>query len=142
MIINGTEITTEAELQVAIQEFDTNTQNYLRAEFNGLPWVQPIDEIQAETDKYFLRQRDGMLIYFQITAELRLAQQAGEITRAQNRAIEDALKPVRDEVALGQWRTGLEKLEEIGLAGGVISQQMYDRFNLVLTNYLASDIYQ
>lgn len=125
-----------------------HTQESLTAPTDGTPYTTVTENIPgpnpilSETQKYLKRQSDGMQMYFSITAELRVLQSQGAITREQNRAIEDALNPVRDEIVLGQWRTALEKLEEIGLAGGIVSQTMYDRFHLIISDYLSGPMYQ
>jgi hypothetical protein len=125
-----------------------NSQESLTPPAEGIEYTVITEEVPepspilSETQKYLKRQSDGMQMYFSITAELRVLQSTGAITREQNRAIEDALNPVRDEIVLGQWRTALEKLEEIGTADGIVSQQMYDRFHLIISTYLDGPMYQ
>lgn len=136
---NGIQLESLQEIE-ALDEPDS-VKAFLAASFEGETYEPENLEIAAETSMYYKRRQDGLNAYFQITSELRLLQIGGALTREQNRAIEDTLAPVRDEIVLGQWRTACEKLVEIGISGPV-TQQMYDRFYGIIADYLAGPNYE
>lgn len=138
IVHNGVELNSLAEIQ-ALDETE-ETKSFLITLFLGETWIPVVPPLELGTKAYFKRQQDGVAAYFSITAELRLLLKQGGITREENRMIEDALLPVRDEIVLGQWRTALEKLNEIGVAGPV-TEPMYDRFRQIFVDYLEGPNY-
>ena len=85
----------------------------------------------TEFDLYMNRKEDGIRRYLMISAEFRLAKLGGDITPEFHILLEDTLKPVRDEMVLGQFKNALRFLEAIG--SSVITVVNYDRFHLSLT---------
>lgn len=91
--------------------------------------------IDKEFDLYKRRELDGKNAFLRLSAELRLAKLSGAISEQTHAIIEDTLKPVRDEVVLGQWKGGLIILESIGSA--IVGLNFYNRIHLKLTDYIA-----
>lgn len=93
--------------------------------------------IDDETQKYIQRQQDGVMLYAQISAKFRLAKMQGQIDEASHNAIENILRPVRDEVLAGQWKTALKLLEGIGTV--VIGVELYNELHTEISNYITEN---
>lgn len=81
---------------------------------------------------YHKRKDDGVSAYLNIAAEFRTA--GG--SRPVNKAIENKLKNVRDELVNGQWVSALEELEDVNVNSANFTQEMKDRFELSLNTYI------
>jgi hypothetical protein len=138
MTHNGIEITSVE--QIALLDETQSTKDFLIAALLDRPYTQPTSPQYEEEVNYVKRQEDGVRAYLSITSELRILQKAGYITREHNRAIEDTLQPVRNEIVLGQWKTAMEKLVEIGVTN-TVTESMYQRFYSILDNYLTGPMY-
>ncbi len=90
--------------------------------------------IQAEFDMYQKRKADGIDAYLLQSAKLRLAKLSGQITEAGHSAIEELLRPVRDEVVNGQWINAKAKLEAIGSEN--VGIDFYTELHTELTTYI------
>ena len=89
----------------------------------------------SETEKYKIRQCDGVAAYAKISAEFRLAKLNGVITEEAHAVIEQTLIVVRNEVLSGQWKSARLELESIGST--IIGVELYDRLHLQLSDYIA-----
>jgi hypothetical protein len=143
MILNGIEITTIEELELAIVDLDELNKQFLRNEFNGVPNLPVLTEFQvmiaSETDFYInKRKNDGEKAFFELMAELRLHSLQNSLPRAVNKYIERKLKTVRDEVCLGQWISAREYLDEV-VVEGFLTQELYDRVKNKLDTYIAEN---
>ena len=123
-----------------------NTFNVTKWNFDILEWVEgmtqeELDQIAAlqalenETEKYKIRQCDGVAAYAKISAEFRLAKLNGVITEEAHEVIEQTLIVVRNEVLSGQWKSARLELENIGST--IIGVELYDRLHLQLSDYIA-----
>jgi hypothetical protein len=116
---------------------------YLQADGTVLPtdFVFPNDAaseaLELETQRYVKRTQDGINAYAKISAEFRLAKLTGQISEAAHGYIENLLIPVRNEVLAGQWISGLQKLEAIGVLQ--VGQELYDRLHSQLTDYITEN---
>jgi len=90
--------------------------------------------LEKETQKYLQRSQDGQNAYAKLSAEFRLAKVAGIITEQEYHAIEKLLIPTRNEVLAGQWISAKNELESLGAEQ--ISQSLYDRLHLLISNYI------
>jgi len=90
--------------------------------------------LDAETDKYIQRIKDGQEAYSKISAEFRLAKLSGQISEQTHGYIEATLIPVRNEVLAGQWISAKIILESIGAVN--IGQDLYDRLHGQIANYI------
>jgi len=90
--------------------------------------------IQAEFDMYQKRKADGVDAYLLQSAKLRLAKLSGQITEEGHSAIEELLRPVRDEVVNGQWINAKAKLEAIGSES--VGIDFYTELHTELTTYI------
>lgn len=93
-------------------------------------------EVEQEAAKYVLRKEDGVTMFLELAASLRLAKLSGALDEASFNTIEDLLIPIRNEIVLGQWKTGLRKLEVVGPTA--IGQTMYDDIHLKISTYIAN----
>lgn len=93
--------------------------------------------IEAEYEKYVMRKNEGVAMFLELAASLRLAKVSGALDEATFDAIEDLLVPVRNEIVLGQWKTGLRKLELLGSAA--IGQAMYDDIHGKINTYILNN---
>lgn len=89
----------------------------------------------SETEKYKIRQCDGVAAYAKISAEFRLAKLNGVITEEDHAVKEEVLTPVRNEILSGQWISAKKKLESIGST--IIGTELYDRLHLQISEYIA-----
>ena len=123
-----------------------NIFNVTKWDFESLKWVEgmtqeELDQIAAlqalenETEKYKIRQCDGVAAYAKISAEFRLAKLNGVITEESHAVIEQTLIVVRNEVLSGQWKSARIELENIGST--IIGVELYDRLHLQLSDYIA-----
>ena len=84
--------------------------------------------------KYNQRRTDGVGAYLMLASEFRLS---GNL-RATNKAIENKLRQVRDELINGQWISALEELETVNTSVH-FTQELYDRFHLSLSTYITNN---
>lgn len=100
----------------------------------------PLEEaIDVESDIYRKRLKDGQDAVRNMMSELRLNSQANNYPRSVNKAIEDAFKGVSDALSIyGWWVTAKEELDEI-VVSEVVTQEFWDRINLVITTYIAEN---
>jgi len=88
-----------------------------------------------EFEFYVIRQRDGLRMYLNAAAKARNLKQNGVITPENYTAIEEEMKPVRDELVLGQIISARDVLVSKGIA--VIGQEMYDEYLGELNEYIS-----
>lgn len=143
MILNGVEITTIEELELAIINLDELNKQFLRNEFNGVPNLPVLTEFEtmlAQEVEFYInkRQNDGVKAFFNLMAELRLFSLQNNLPRAVNKYIERKLKNVRDEVCLGQWISAREYLDEV-VVEGYLTQELYDRVKNTLDTYIVEN---
>lgn len=143
MILNGVQITTIEELELAIVDLDELNKQFLRNEFNGVPNLPVLTEFEtmlAQEVEFYInkRQNDGVKAFFNLMAELRLMSLQNGYPRAINKYIERKLKQVRDEVCLGQWISAREYLDEV-VVEGYLTQELYDRVKNTLDTYIAQN---
>lgn len=116
--------------------------NYLlsipESELNALPFIDSINRIELEKHRYDKRVTDGQSAYLMLMAELRLNSITNNLPREVNREIEEKLESVRIQVVSGQWISALEKLQAVQV-GGYLTQQLYDRIQTSLTEYIAAN---
>lgn len=92
------------------------------------------DLLQLETNKYINRKKEGELYFLKIIADLRLQKLSNTITEETFDLIEEALIPVRNEIVLGQWKTGLKKLALINPIS--IGESLYNQLYSFITEYI------
>lgn len=107
--------------------------------FNSENWVEnraltQAEIVNIEKQKYIKRTNDGIDAYAGISAEFRLAKLRGQMSEQTQHAIENLLIPIRNEVICGQWISGLQKLQELGIEA--IGANLYNRLHLQLSNYI------
>ena len=68
-------------------------------------------------------------------SELRLNSLENDFPRIVNKTIEDEFMKVTEAVERGWWITAKEECE-IVVVGGYVSQELYDRIYLTITNYI------
>lgn len=127
-------------VEVSQNEIDFINQCKL-PKYNGDSFFEGLDinylaelELEKETIKYLQRSKDGLEAYARISAEFRLAKQAGQISEETHAYIEKMLIPVRNEVLAGQWMSGLNELVAIGPE--LIGQELYNRLYTQISNYI------
>lgn len=119
--------------------------NFRKPKWNGVDYVEGLTleevvlleekEIQdVEFFKYLKRKQDGEIAYLKLSAEFRLAKLSGIISEQAHSYLEELLTPVRNEVMFGQWKKGLEILENLG--SSQIGIQLYDRLHLQISTYI------
>lgn len=114
--------------------FNQQTQTY----YEGASQQEVYEiKLENETQNYIRRTNDGVSAIAKFSAELRLAKLAGIITEDGHKAIDAALTPIRTEILAGQWISGKQLLEELGTS--IIGQQLYDRINTEIVNYIAQN---
>ena len=114
--------------------------------WNGTEWIeratheeiaeqQIIQLKQKETDLYIKRMQDAQRIWAGLSAEFRIAKQAGQMDDATENIILAELKPALDIIVpFGQWVTGYQLL--LGVGSSVIGQALYDKLHDILWNYI------
>lgn len=92
------------------------------------------DILRLEFEKYQTRKIDGEKAFLSLAADLRIKKISGEIDEVTFNSIEEILLPVRSEVVLGQWKTALNKLNEINPQS--IGVDLYSKIQNTLQNYI------
>lgn len=92
------------------------------------------DILRLEFEKYQARKIDGEKAFLSLAADLRIKKISGEIDEITFNSIEEILLPVRSEVVLGQWKTALNKLNEINPQS--IGVDLYNKIQNTLQNYI------
>ena len=96
---------------------------------------QIINLKQKETDLYIKRMQDAQRIWAGLSAEFRIAKQAGQMDDATENIILAELKPVLDIIVpFGQWVTGYQLL--LGVGSSVIGQDLYNKLHDIIWNYI------
>lgn len=109
--------------------------------WNDTEWVatKTIEDVAVEFEalKYEQRISDGIKAVAKLSAELRLAKQGGQIDETTQNAIDDILKPVRDEILAGQWEKA--KVVLVGIGSTNIGQTLYDTIYGRINDYILAN---
>jgi hypothetical protein len=92
------------------------------------------NNLELETERYKKRASDGINSYAKMSAEFRLAKISGLMTNESHYALENILRPVRDEVLAGQWITAKSLLLEIG--SDAIGDDLFSKVLNLITDYI------
>ena len=90
--------------------------------------------IEMEYQKYLQRQEDGVSAYMRISAKFRVMKEGGVITEAVLNQLEQLVKPIREEVVLGQWKEGLKLTIALGPEG--LGESLYNEIHKTLNDYV------